>query len=69
MMGEGGKVERWFIDVSVWMGGQWVGIIFLSVFCLVFVLLLIVFSWLVHDSCCVYFIVPFFLSLSLVPFN
>ena len=36
--------------------------------CFVFVLLLIVLSWLVHDSSSVCFLVPFLLSLSLVPF-
>ena len=38
---------------------------FFSIFCSVFALLLIVILWLIHDSCCVCFIVPFLLSLSL----
>ena len=41
------------------------GIIF-YLFCSVYVLL-IVLSWVVHDSCCVCFLVHFLLSLSLVP--
>ena len=40
-----------------------------SILCYAFVLLLIVLSWLVHDSCCVCFIVSFWLSLPLGPFN
>ena len=40
----------WFTYVRVCVGGQWVGIRFVSIFCSVFVLLLIVLSWLVHDS-------------------
>ena len=62
--GEDGKVGDWFIYVRVWARGQFAGIFF-SLFCSVFVLLLFVLSWLVHGSC-VYFIVPFLLSLSLV---
>ena len=42
------------------------GHIFLLSLLSVFVLLL-VFSWLIHDSCCVCFIARFLLSLSLVP--
>ena len=48
--GGDGKVGGWFIYVRVWVGGQGVGIIFCTIFCSVFVLLLIVLSWLVHDS-------------------
>ena len=46
------------------MGRQGVGIILC---CFVFVLLLIVLSLLVHDNSSVCFLVPFLLSLSLVP--
>ena len=38
-----------------------------SIFCFVFVLLLIFLSRLVHNSCCICFIISFLLSLSLVP--
>ena len=47
--------------VRVWVGGPQVGYQIFSMFCSVFVLLLIVLSWLVHD-CCVCFIVPFLLN-------
>ena len=57
----------WFIYVRIWVGRQGLGIIFFIFFYSVFVLLLIVLSLLVHDSCCVCFFVPFLLSLSLVP--
>ena len=60
--------EGWgrFIYVGVWVGEKgWVS--YFSILCYAFVLLLIVLSWLVHDSCCVCFIVSFWLSLPLVP--
>ena len=64
VMGDG-KFGGWLIDVKVWAGGERVGCHTFSIFCSVFVLLLIVLSWLEHDSC-VCFIVPCLLSLSLV---
>ena len=39
-----------FIYVRVYLVRQGVGIIFFSIFCSVFVVLLIVLSWLVHES-------------------
>ena len=64
-----GRWEGWgrFIYVRVWVGGQWVGII---VF-LFFVLLLCSCELFFHGwnmiACCVCFLVPFSLSLCLVP--
>ena len=50
-----------------WVGGENVGISF-SIFCSVFVLLLIVVSWPVHESLLCLFPCSFFvLSLSLIP--
>ena len=40
---------------------------FFIFYCSVFVLLSIVLSWLVHDNCCVCFVVCFLLSLPVVP--
>ena len=54
-----------FIYIRVWVGRHRLSSIFF--FCSDFVLLLIVLSWLVHDSCCVCFLVRFLFSLSLVP--
>ena len=48
VMGDG-KVGGWFIYVRVWVGDRGRYCIF-CVFCSAFVLLLIVLSWLVHDS-------------------
>ena len=43
----------WFIYVTVWVGGRgWVS--YFHIFCSVIVLLFVIFSWLVHDSCYVY---------------
>ena len=65
-----GGWEVWvffFIYVRVWVGDRgWVSYFF-SIFCSVFVQLLIVLSWLVMIVCCVCFIARFLLSLSLVP--
>ena len=49
--------------------GWGVGITYLYIFCFIFVLLLILISWLVHEGSCVFFFVPFFLSLYLVLLN
>ena len=48
-----GKGGGWLIYVSVWVGGQGVGINF-SIFCSRYVLLLTVLPWLVHERCCVF---------------
>ena len=45
-----GKVGAWFIYVRDWVGDQGMDITFFSIFSSVFVLLLIVLSWMVHDS-------------------
>ena len=63
------KVGGWFIYVRVWVGGTGGGFQIFSIFCSAFMLLLIVLSWLVHDSLfclsnCSFF--AFFLS---GPFN
>ena len=47
--------------------GTRVGYHSFSILCYAFVLLLIVLSCLVHDSCCVCFMISFWISLSLVP--
>ena len=57
----------WFIYVRVWVGGQGVGIL-----SFLFFILFLCFCWLFFHGwymivCCVCFIVPFLLSLSLVP--
>ena len=65
---EDGKVEGWFIYVRVWVGGQEVGIIFFLFF-VVFVLLLIAVSWLVHDSLFCLFHCSFFAFFVSGPFN
>ena len=56
----------WLIYVRVWEGWQGVRIIFFFIFNSMFVLVLIVLSWVVHGSCCVCFFVSFRLSLSLI---
>ena len=63
MMGEW-EGWGWFIYDRVWVGDSEFYHIF-SIFRSIFVQLIIVFSWLV-GSCCVCFIVPFLLVLSLI---
>ena len=55
---------EWFIYLRVWVGGQGVGFIFF-----VFVLLLIVLSWLVHDSLFCLFHCSFFALFVSGPLN
>ena len=64
---DGGKGRLVVINLcyDLW-GGTWGWYHSFSIFCYVFVLLLIVLLWLMHGSC-VCFFVPFLLSLSLVP--
>ena len=63
MMGEW-EGWGWFIYDRVWVGDSELYHIF-SIFRSIFVQLIIVFSWLV-GSCCVCFVVPFLLVLSLI---
>ena len=67
-----GEWEGWgggegFIYVRVWLRGQGVGGYDRFSNFSVFLLLLIVLAWVVHDSCCVCFIVSYLLSLCMIP--
>ena len=67
---DGGETVRRLVVVQLYLGlgrGTGDGYHIFSIFSSVLVLLLTVLSWLVHDSCCVCFIVSFCLSLPLVP--
>ena len=68
VMGDG-KFGEWFIYVRVWVRGQGGGYHTFSIFCSVFVLLLIAFSWLVHDTLFCLFHCFFFTFFVSGPFN
>ena len=57
-LGVGGGERGWFIYFRVWMSRQ--GVSIFSVFCSFYAVGVFVLSWLVQDSSCVCFIVPFF---------
>ena len=64
-----GKVGRWLIYLRVWVGGQGVGYYIFSIFCFLFVLLLMVLLWLVYDSGLCLFHCSFFGFFVSGPFN